>query len=97
MHGDIIVEHADGERFETYLIEGDAGSGVMCMNGAAARRVQPGDMVIVIAYGMYDEQESQDHVPLVVLCDERNKGVMLNTRERSSLTADELLSSLGAR
>jgi aspartate 1-decarboxylase len=90
-----VVDIDNGERFETYLIEGAAGSGVICMNGAAARRVQPGDKIIVISYGMYDEQESQDHVPLVVLCDEHNKGGTLNTRERPLLTADGLLASLG--
>jgi aspartate 1-decarboxylase len=68
-----VVDIDNGARFETYVIEGDAGSGTICLNGAAARLVQPGDKVIVISYGLYDEAELENHVPRVVLVDDTNR------------------------
>jgi aspartate 1-decarboxylase len=67
-----VLDIDNGARFETYVIEGERGSGDMCLNGAAARLVQPGDRVIVVSYGVYAEEELAAHVPKVVHVDERN-------------------------
>ncbi|HVM14678.1 MAG TPA: aspartate 1-decarboxylase [Egibacteraceae bacterium] len=58
---------------ETYVIRGERGSGDVCLNGAAARLVQPGDKVIVVAYAVFDDAEARAHVPTIVYCDERNR------------------------
>jgi aspartate 1-decarboxylase len=68
-----VVNISNGIRFETYVIEGERGSGELCLNGAAARLAQPGDKVIVISYGVYAEDELDDYEPIVVLVDERNR------------------------
>lgn len=68
-----VVNNNNGARLETYVIEGARGSGVICMNGAAARLVHPGDVVIIIAYGMMDEREAREHKPRVVLVDASNR------------------------
>ena len=52
-----IVNNNNGERFETYIIKGERGSGVVCLNGAAARKAQPGDIIIVMSYAMMDFEE----------------------------------------
>ena len=85
-----VVDVTNGERLETYLIEGAPRSGVLCLNGAAARKVQVGDVVIVISYGEYDEQEAQAHVPEVVVCDENNHGTMLGAPELPATTLAEV-------
>jgi aspartate 1-decarboxylase len=61
-----VVDVNNGARLETYVIEGPRGSGVICMNGAAARLIDEGDKVIIISYAFYDETELQSHEPLVV-------------------------------
>lgn len=68
-----IVNNNNGERFETYTIEGPADSGVICLNGAAARLVHVGDTVIIIAYAWLDQKEIQDFKPQVVFVDAHNK------------------------
>ncbi|KIC09187.1 MULTISPECIES: aspartate 1-decarboxylase [Neisseriaceae] len=68
-----IVNNNNGERFETYTIPGERGSGVVCLNGAAARLVQKGDIVIIMSYVMLSEPEIAAHEPKVVLVDEQNK------------------------
>ncbi|MCK6479984.1 MAG: aspartate 1-decarboxylase [Planctomycetaceae bacterium] len=68
-----VVNVNTGARFETYIIEGEAGSGTMCANGAAARLVQPGDLVIVIAYGQFEDAEARTFVPKVAFVDGRNR------------------------
>jgi aspartate 1-decarboxylase len=68
-----IVNNNNGNRFETYVIVGEKDSGVICLNGAAARLVQPGDKVIIIAYGMMTEEEAKNFTPAVVMMDENNK------------------------
>lgn len=68
-----IVNNNNGERLETYTIEGPRGTGVICLNGAAARRVQPGDNVIIIAYCWLDQEEVKTFEPKVVFVDENNK------------------------
>ncbi len=64
-----IVDNNNGERFETYVIAGERGSGQVCLNGAAARKVQPGDVIIIMAYGMMDEKEAVNFRPYVVFPD----------------------------
>ena len=68
-----VLDVDNGSRFETYVIEGSYGSREMCVNGAAARLVQPGDRVIVVSYGVYSENELALHAPRVVHVDEDNK------------------------
>ena len=70
-----IVNNNNGERLETYTIAGKRGSGVICLNGAAARRAQVGDTVIIIAYAMMNEAEAKNLVPKVVMVDEYNQPV----------------------
>jgi aspartate 1-decarboxylase len=69
-----IVDIDNGARLETYVISGERGSGDCCLNGAAARLVQPGDKVIVISYGTYTDAEARAHTPTVVFCDAANRG-----------------------
>ncbi|MCG6502939.1 aspartate 1-decarboxylase [Kingella pumchi] len=68
-----IVNNNNGARLETYTIAGQRGSGTVCLNGAAARLVQPGDVVIIMSYVMLSEPETAAHRPKVVLVDEANK------------------------
>lgn len=62
-----------GARFSTYIIEGERGSGVVCLNGAAARLGQPGDLVIVLTYCQMDAAEAREHVPTIVHVDDKNR------------------------
>ncbi|MBD5200788.1 MAG: aspartate 1-decarboxylase [Bacteroidales bacterium] len=64
-----IVNNNNGERFDTYTIPGEPGSGVVCLNGAAARKAQPGDVVIIMAYAMMTPEEARDHKPKVIFPD----------------------------
>lgn len=68
-----IVNNNNGARFETYVIEGKSGSGVLCLNGAAARLVQPGDKVIIMAYAQMTPEEAQTHKPVVLLLGDNNQ------------------------
>lgn len=72
-----IVNNNNGARLETYVIPGERGSGVICLNGAAARLVQPGDRVIIIAYCMLTDQEASVHRPKVAVLDEANRVIQL--------------------
>jgi len=67
-----VLDVDNGNRFETYVIEGEPGSGEVCLNGAAARLVHLGDRVIVVSYGVFDDSELESHEPRVVHVDERN-------------------------
>ena len=67
-----IVDITNGARFETYVIEGPRGDGDVCLNGAAARLVQPGDLIIIITYAQYDAAELTDFAPTIVHVDEKN-------------------------
>ena len=67
-----IVDVNNGERFETYVIPGKRDSGVICVNGAAARLVQPGDKVIIICYAQMDEDEDKKYKPAVVFMNDDN-------------------------
>ncbi len=68
-----IVNNNNGARLETYVIEGERASGVICLNGAAARLVQPGDKVIIIAYCWIEDEEAMRFKPKVVFLDDDNK------------------------
>lgn len=68
-----VVNNNNGARFETYIIAGDPGSGVICVNGAAARLVQRGDVVIILSYVYVTEEEARTHEPTVLIMDEDNK------------------------
>jgi len=76
-----IVNNNNGARLETYIIEGEPGSGVICLNGAAARLVQPGDVVIIIAYAMMTDEQARKHKPKVAIMDEHNKIAQLLAEE----------------
>ena len=78
-----VVNVNTGSRFTTYVIPGPRGSGVVQLNGAAARLGHPGDMVILIAYGVFDETEAEGHTPRVVFLDERNRVVRPPLRAES--------------
>ena len=80
-----VVDIDNGARFETYVIPGAAGSGAMCLNGAAARLVHPGDRIIVISYADYDQSELDEFEPTIVHVD------------RSNRIIDEEMASLEAR
>lgn len=69
-----IVNNNNGERFETYIIKGERGSGMICLNGAAARRVQPDDIIIIISYALMDFEEAKVFKPWIIFPDtETNK------------------------
>ncbi|NMA91473.1 MAG: aspartate 1-decarboxylase [Amphibacillus sp.] len=72
-----IVNNNNGARFETYVIPGERGSGVICLNGAAARLAQVGDIVIIIAYGIISDDELPSFTPKVALVDEFNRIVKM--------------------
>jgi aspartate 1-decarboxylase len=68
-----VANVSNGERFETYVIEGKAGSGVMALNGAAARKGNVGDLIIIIAYGYLEKEKAAGYKPVVVHVDKNNK------------------------
>ena len=67
-----IVNNHNGARFETYIISGEKGSGTICLNGAAARLVQPGDTVIIISYALMSDEEIAGHQPKIAIMDSDN-------------------------
>ncbi|MHB8172633.1 MAG: aspartate 1-decarboxylase [Thermincolia bacterium] len=77
-----VVNNNNGARLETYVIEGAPGSGVICLNGAAARLVQPGDNVIIISYVLVDNKEASQVVPKVVFVDEKNRVTEIGHEEK---------------
>ncbi|MPM54061.1 Aspartate 1-decarboxylase [bioreactor metagenome] len=77
-----IVNNNNGARLETYVIPGERGSGVICLNGAAARLVQPGDKVIIITYAIIDNKEASDFQPTVVFVDDNNKILEVKSAEK---------------
>ncbi len=68
-----VVNNNNGSRLETYVIPGKRGSGTVCLNGAAARHAHPGDIVIIISYGYYDNEEAKNLKPKAVMVDKKNK------------------------
>ena len=67
-----IVNNNNGERLETYVIKGERGSGIVCLNGAAARKAEVGDIVIIISYGLMTPEEAKKYSPVTVFPDEHN-------------------------
>ncbi len=68
-----IVNVNNGERFETYVIKGEKNSGTVCLNGPAARRVQVGDIIIIVSYGIMDFEEAKNHKPTIIFPDQDNR------------------------
>ena len=68
-----VVNNNNGERIETYVIEGEAGKGDICLNGAAARKFQPGDIIIIMSYAMMSPEEANTFKPKIVFPDEQNR------------------------
>ena len=83
-----IVDINNGRRFETYTICGERGSGMICLNGAAARCVSTGDKIIIMAYAGVDAKEAKDHKPKVVFVDEKNHISRITSYEKHGLLKD---------
>ncbi len=83
-----IVDVNNGERFETYVICGKAGSGVICLNGAAARCVNRGDKIIIMSYTDLTPDEALVHKPRVVFVDDENKASKITSYEKHGLLKD---------
>lgn len=84
-----IADVDNGERLETYVIAGEAGSGVICLNGAAARCVSTGDKVIIMAYAQITPEEAQSFKPKVVFVDEANRPVRVTHYEKHGRLVDQ--------
>ena len=83
-----IVDVNNGNRFETYTIAGQRGSGMICLNGAAARQVQVNDKIIIMCYAQMDENELKSHAPKVVFVDDENRIVRTTCYEKHGLLKD---------
>jgi aspartate 1-decarboxylase len=68
-----VLNINNGERFNTYVIKGERGSGEICLNGAAARKVAIGDLIIIVAYGLFSEEELAEYQPTIVIVDGNNR------------------------
>lgn len=77
-----IVDVENGNRFETYTIAGEPGSGMICLNGAAARQVVVGDHVIIMSYAQMTPEEAKEHKPYVVFVDDKNQIVQVSRYEK---------------
>ncbi len=84
-----IADIDNGNRFETYAIAGEAGSGIICLNGAAARCVSEGDKIIIMAYVQMTPEEARDHKPTVIFVDEDNKIVRKANYEKHGLLVEQ--------
>jgi aspartate 1-decarboxylase len=82
-----VVDNNNGARLETYVIPGRRGSGVICLNGAAARLAQVGDIVIIMAYAFFTEKEAEAYKPVVVMVNEKNKATDVRHIEYHGQTA----------
>jgi aspartate 1-decarboxylase len=71
-----VVNNNNGERFETYVIRGERGSGIVCLNGAAARKAQVGDIIIVMSYAMMTPEEADKHQPIIVHVEEKTNKII---------------------
>lgn len=76
-----VVDINNGQRFETYTIEGEPGSGIICVNGAAARLVQPKDKIIIISYAMMDREEAKTYQPKILQLGQNNKVQSIESKE----------------
>ena len=86
-----IVDVDNGARFETYAIAGERGSGIICLNGAAARCVQPNDKIIIMCYCDMDEEEAKAHKPKVVFVDDENKISRITNYEKHGQLSENFL------
>ena len=86
-----IVDVDNGARFETYAIAGERGSGMICLNGAAARCVQPNDKIIIMCYCDMDEEEAKAHKPKVVFVDDKNKISRITNYEKHGQLSENFL------
>lgn len=77
-----IVDVENGNRFETYTIAGEPGSGMICLNGAAARQVAVGDHVIIMSYAQMTPEEAKEHKPHVVFVDDKNRILQVSRYEK---------------
>ena len=84
-----IADIDNGNRFETYTIAGEAGSGIICLNGAAARCVNTGDKIIIMAYAQMTPEEAKTHKPTVLFVDENNKIVRKANYEKHGLLIEQ--------
>ena len=84
-----IVDNNNGNRLETYTIAGPSGSGIICLNGAAARKVTVGDKVIIIAYAQMTAEEAANFVPKVVMVDDNNRPLKTLNQEIHGTTFTE--------
>lgn len=84
-----IADIDNGNRFETYAIAGEAGSGIICLNGAAARCVSEGDKIIIMAYAQMTPEEARVHKPTVIFVDEDNKIVRKANYEKHGLLVEQ--------
>ncbi|MFP4145326.1 MAG: aspartate 1-decarboxylase [Phycisphaeraceae bacterium] len=87
----LVLDIDNAARFETYVIEGEAGSGIIGINGAAAKLVEIGHKVIIVCFGIMDESEIDDHVARVIVCNEHNQ---IEQRLEYASTLDEPAGSL---
>lgn len=86
-----IVDVNNGNRFETYTIAGERGSGLICLNGAAARKVQLGDKIIIMCYAMVEEEKVEDFVPKVLFVDDENRILRISRYEKHGLVTEEMI------
>ncbi len=86
-----IVDINNGNRFDTYAIAGERGSGMICLNGAAARCVSVGDKIIIMAYAQMTPEEVREYHPAVVFVDEKNRPQRVTSYEKHGRLADEML------
>lgn len=84
-----IVDINNGNRFETYTIAGERGSGMICLNGAAARCVSVGDKIIIMAYGHMTPEEAAGHHPAVIFVDDQNHPIRVTTYEKHGMLKEQ--------
>lgn len=77
-----VVNNNNGQRFETYVIPGERGSKMICLNGAAARLVQPGDVIIIISYGLVEKDKARAYTPKIIFLDDDNNIVEIKGKEK---------------
>ena len=82
-----VVDVTNGARLETYTIAGEEGSGMICLNGAAAKLIEKDDIVIIMAYAQMDEKEAEQFRPKVVFVDEKNQITSVKTYEKHGVIA----------
>ena len=90
-----VVDIDNGSRFETYTILGEPGSGEVCLNGAAARLVHPGDKIIIITYADYEQAELDQYAPVVVHVDDRNRAITVGNSQAPGIYTEPEPVTLG--